>query len=83
MTDITDKLREPPVMSMVYDRNDLYRIMATRMEEAADEIDRLRAGINHMQFLADRLVRVYGESPSVDFILAARRYQTNTGQDST
>lgn len=38
-------LKNPPVMSMVVSRDDLYTIMATRMGKAADEIKRLRAAI--------------------------------------
>ena len=35
------ELRNPPVMSMVPHRDDLYRIMSERMSKAADEIERL------------------------------------------
>ena len=36
------ELRNPPVMSMVLHRDDIYRIMSERMSKAADEIERLR-----------------------------------------
>lgn len=40
---IVEKLRNPPVMSMALDHSHLYRMMAERMEQAADEIERLQA----------------------------------------
>lgn len=46
-------LKNPPVMSMVVSRDDLYTIMATRMGKAADELDRLRA---ENERLADALL---------------------------
>ena len=36
------ELRNPPVMSMVPHRDDLYKIMSERMSKAADDIERLR-----------------------------------------